>query len=198
MASAHSHEDATNGVQDSKQSQLRAAAADALKSPTTSVKQLLADTSAAPPVAAVVPDGLRHRNIEAATSNGPNSRGPAISTDDGNAGSRQSVEKPATATAASNTKPPTFQQTLADLRAFLLPFLKLLPFQSLQVHLKTLIGPLVRFCVRVTAKLLHRGGFGLASNIAFDTHILFWRWIINLFFREIRPRGGWRAPKQGA
>lgn len=190
-----------NGVQDEQQSQLRAAAAeDALKSPTTSVKQLLADTNAAPPpaAAATVPDGLRHRNVENATSNGPSLRGPAISTDAGNAGSGHSVEKPATTSSASNTKPPTFQQTLADLRAFLLPFLKLLPFQSLQVHLKTLIGPLVRFCVRVTAKLLHRGGFGLASNIAFDTHILFWRWIINLFFREIRPRGGWRAPKQGA
>ena len=67
---------------------------------------------------------------------------------------------------------PTFQQTLADLRGFLLPFLKLLPFQGLQAYIKKFIGPWVRFIVRVVAKILHRWNFGLASNIAYDIHLL--------------------------
>ena len=194
MASAHGdNEPSTNGVNKKMGEPANANAnADAVKSPTTSVKQLLADTSLAPPTLSTATQGLREQKTSSINLAGvdnvqkTNVEGKTIPMN--HDGAASSVK----------AQPPTFQQTLADLRAFLLPFLKLLPFQSLQAHLKTLIGPLVRFCVRVTAKLLHRSGFGLASNIAFDTHILFWRWIINLFFREIRPRGGWRAPKQGA
>ncbi len=36
-----------------------------------------------------------------------------------------------------------------------------------------------------------------AHKKAFDLAILFWRLIINLFFRSIQPRGAWRIPKQG-
>ncbi|PWZ00331.1 hypothetical protein BCV70DRAFT_161640 [Testicularia cyperi] len=37
----------------------------------------------------------------------------------------------------------------------------------------------------------------MASNIAFDIALFFWRIIINLFFREIRPRSAWRVPREG-
>ncbi|CBQ73776.1 related to SCT1-glycerol 3-phosphate/dihydroxyacetone phosphate dual substrate acyltransferase [Sporisorium reilianum SRZ2] len=37
----------------------------------------------------------------------------------------------------------------------------------------------------------------MASNIAFDIALFFWRIIINLFFREIRPRSAWRIPREG-
>uniref|UniRef100_V5E3Y4 Phospholipid/glycerol acyltransferase domain-containing protein n=2 Tax=Kalmanozyma brasiliensis (strain GHG001) TaxID=1365824 RepID=V5E3Y4_KALBG len=37
----------------------------------------------------------------------------------------------------------------------------------------------------------------MASNIAFDIALFFWRIIINLFFREIRPRSSWRIPREG-
>ena len=37
----------------------------------------------------------------------------------------------------------------------------------------------------------------MASSIAFDIALFFWRIIINLFFREIRPRSAWRVPREG-
>lgn len=70
---------------------------------------------------------------------------------------------------------PTFQQTLQDLRQFLFHFLKILPFKGLQKYLKKIIGPVVRLFVRGVAKILHRGQFGLASNLAFDIHLLLWK-----------------------
>ncbi|EJT96657.1 glycerol-3-phosphate O-acyltransferase [Dacryopinax primogenitus] len=35
------------------------------------------------------------------------------------------------------------------------------------------------------------------SNFAYDAVILFWRMVLNLFFREIRPRGAWNIPRSG-
>ena len=37
----------------------------------------------------------------------------------------------------------------------------------------------------------------LASNVAYDLAILLLKWIINLFFREIRPRGSHKIPDKG-
>ncbi|KAG8779631.1 hypothetical protein FRC20_002846 [Serendipita sp. 405] len=36
-----------------------------------------------------------------------------------------------------------------------------------------------------------------ADGIAYDTMLLFWRIVTNLFFREIRPRGAFNIPRQG-
>ncbi|KDN45743.1 hypothetical protein K437DRAFT_224087 [Tilletiaria anomala UBC 951] len=38
----------------------------------------------------------------------------------------------------------------------------------------------------------------MASNAVFDLALLFWRLIINIFFRSIQPRGSWRIPREGA
>ncbi|SRR5258705_6342952 len=34
--------------------------------------------------------------------------------------------------------------------------------------------------------------------MTYDTILLFWRIVVNIFFREIRPRGAWNIPKDGA
>jgi 1-acyl-sn-glycerol-3-phosphate acyltransferase len=36
-----------------------------------------------------------------------------------------------------------------------------------------------------------------ADAVAYDTMLLFWRIVTNLFFREIRPRGAYNIPRQG-
>ncbi|CEH17773.1 GLYCEROL-3-PHOSPHATE O-ACYLTRANSFERASE 1 [Ceraceosorus bombacis] len=35
----------------------------------------------------------------------------------------------------------------------------------------------------------------MATNIAFDIALLFWRIVINVFFRSIQPRGAWKIPR---
>lgn len=53
-----------------------------------------------------------------------------------------------------------------------------------------------RIAARLVARLLQRNNL-MASNIAFDIALLFWRCIINIFFRSIQPRGAWRIPTDG-
>lgn len=36
------------------------------------------------------------------------------------------------------------------------------------------------------------------AHITYDTVLFFWRVVVNIFFREIRPRGSWHIPKDGA
>lgn len=36
-----------------------------------------------------------------------------------------------------------------------------------------------------------------ATNLAYDTVLYSFRFLINIFFREIRPRGTWNIPKDG-
>ena len=130
---------------------------EALKSPLTSVKHLLADTDAAPPRQ----KSLHQRQKEVAFADAPLERkgkGKGLVNPDGSA-----------------HESPTFQQTLQDLRAFLAPFLKLLPFQSFQTYLKRFIGPFVRSIVTLVAKILYKWQFGLASNLAYDLHLLLWK-----------------------
>lgn len=193
-----------------------------LQSPTTSVKALLADTSAAPPPApAPAPSGTGSSSsrdplndndddttksyseavkegtpnegdasaggggdgVGQATATTTSSRTATSSSSDdkeqGKAPPSSSQSHPTPPTTFVNTDDPshrpTFQHTLHDLRQFLMPFLKLLPFQSLQGYIKVLIGPFVRFIVRVVAKILHRWNFGLASNLAYDIHLLLWK-----------------------
>ena len=35
------------------------------------------------------------------------------------------------------------------------------------------------------------------SAIAYDSMLLFWRLVTNIFFREIRPRGAYNIPREG-
>jgi len=38
----------------------------------------------------------------------------------------------------------------------------------------------------------------MASNVAYDIMLLIWRIATNIFFREIRPRGSYNIPREGA
>ena len=66
--------------------------------------------------------------------------------------------------------------------------------------LRSLPIPLHRLVPSIVARLIcrvFRSQNIMASNIAFDIALFFWRIIINLFFREIRPRSSWRVPREG-
>ncbi|KAJ9477864.1 Glycerol-3-phosphate O-acyltransferase 1 [Pseudozyma hubeiensis] len=65
--------------------------------------------------------------------------------------------------------------------------------------LKSLPIPIHRIVPTIVARLIcriFRSQNIMASNIAFDIALFFWRIIINLFFREIRPRSAWRIPRE--
>ena len=155
---------------------------ESLNSPLTSVKHLLADTDAAPPL-----------------QSEPQSQRPDASYEDSQKASEPQIRRKGKGKSKSGEKlnaagstheSPTFQQTLQDLRTLLMPFLKLLPFQSLQVYLKRFIAPLVRFIVRVVAKILHKWNFGLATNLAYDLHLLLWKVRIladSITYQLLRP-----------
>lgn len=185
---------------------------DAMMSPTTSVKALLADTNAAPPPPAIPSSApapssssstttatsfeqqqaaLRKRQTATSSSalhdeqatrqlgkdadtllDDVKSNLPAAPRIDGR--NKPGATSP-NGSSNNNNARPTFQQTLQDLRTFLLHFLKALPFKGLQNYLKKIIGPIVRLFVRGVAKILHRGQFGLASNLAFDIQLLIWK-----------------------
>lgn len=174
----------------------------AAMSPTTSVKALLADTNAAPPqsLPASSPSkaststfeqqqaALRRRKTAGSSSKdteeqAERSAGAVLGEDDESL-KEDGLSTPSAPLIDGRVKPgssqteagrPTFQQTLQDLRQFLLHFLKVLPFKGLQAYLKKIIGPVVRLFVKGVAKILHRGQFGLASNLAFDIHLLLWK-----------------------
>ncbi|SPO26849.1 related to SCT1 - glycerol 3-phosphate/dihydroxyacetone phosphate dual substrate acyltransferase [Ustilago trichophora] len=66
--------------------------------------------------------------------------------------------------------------------------------------LRSLPIPIHRLVPTIVARLIcrvFRSQNIMASNIAFDIALFFWRIIINLFFREIRPRSAWRVPREG-
>ncbi|KEI36683.1 uncharacterized protein L969DRAFT_54675, partial [Mixia osmundae IAM 14324] len=86
--------------------------------------------------------------------------------------------------------------TLADLKSLLIVFVRILPSRKIQSYAKKLFGPIVRFIVKMAAKALHQRGL-LASNLVYDLLVLIFKWIINLFFREIRPRGAHKIPQDG-
>lgn len=35
------------------------------------------------------------------------------------------------------------------------------------------------------------------SDLVYDTALVFWRIVTNIFFREIRPRGAFNIPREG-
>ncbi|PKI85969.1 hypothetical protein MVES_000088 [Malassezia vespertilionis] len=78
--------------------------------------------------------------------------------------------------------------TLAYTRADLYRFLASLPFP---VH-KILPRVLVNSAARVL--LLRRL---LATEMAYDVLLLFWRGVVNLFFREVQPRSAYQIPREG-
>ncbi|PWN29985.1 hypothetical protein BDZ90DRAFT_215501 [Jaminaea rosea] len=71
---------------------------------------------------------------------------------------------------------------------------------DLALFLSSLPLPLHRYTprllARTIARLLARQRL-MPTNIAFDLALLFWRLIINVFFRSIQPRGAWRIPQEG-
>lgn len=173
---------------------------EAVMSPTTSVKALLADTNAAPPPSASSfgssstgtsfeqqQAALRRRKATTAgSSSSADEDGPSrqLGADADSLAEDKASRRPVAPLIDGSNRPgasspgnarPTFQQTLQDLRQFLLHFLKALPFKGLQNYLKKIIGPIVRLFVRGVAKILHRGQFGLASNLAFDVQLLIWK-----------------------
>jgi hypothetical protein len=176
---------------------------DVAMSPTTSVKALLADTGAAPPAPSQAtlssnkPNfedqqaSLRRRNVAATQSEsssctkGTAAVGLELGNNDDTLLQDDMQSKPPAPLIDGRTKPglsasvpdarPTFNQTLQDLRQFLLHFLKVLPFKGLQTMLKKIIGPIVRLIVKGVAHILHKHDFGLASNLAFDIHLLLWK-----------------------
>lgn len=92
---------------------------------------------------------------------------------------------------------PSVQDTLEDLSSLLSSFRKILPLRNqftklIPAHLRQL----ARWCVRLLATMLHSRNL-LASNLAYDFTIVLLKLIINLFFREIRPRGSHKIPKKG-
>lgn len=167
-------------------------------SPTTSVKALLADTQAAPlpSPSSSIPEAstlafdqqqaaLRRRKTAGSTLKDGEDQVNAADRETGQSGKDDSktpspgalVDSKAKSGSSSHTEGarPTFQQTLQDLRQFLLHFLRILPCKGFQSYLKKIIGPIVRLFVRGVATILHRGQYGLASNVAFDIHLLIWK-----------------------
>lgn len=37
----------------------------------------------------------------------------------------------------------------------------------------------------------------VTADVVYDTMLLFWRIVTNLFFREVRPRGAFNIPRDG-
>ena len=79
---------------------------------------------------------------------------------------------------------PSFQAVLKDFDRLL---------KSLPIPIHTLVPTIL---ARLICRIFRSQNI-MASNIAFDIALFFWRIIINLFFREIRPRSAWRVPRQG-
>ncbi|CDW98442.1 hypothetical protein [Sporisorium scitamineum] len=79
---------------------------------------------------------------------------------------------------------PSFQAVLKDFERLL---------RSLPIPLHRIVPTIV---ARVICRVFRSQNI-MASNIAFDIALFFWRIIINLFFREIRPRSAWRIPREG-
>lgn len=111
---------------------------------------------------------------------------------------QEAPKQPAT---ASEKAKDSVVHTLNDLQSTLLQYSRLIPFfpsnHPVRRNLKALLAPPVNAITRIAAQLMHSQNV-LASNMAFDFCIIFFQWVINLFFREIRPRGAWRIPKDGA
>ncbi|CAH7666101.1 hypothetical protein PPACK8108_LOCUS422 [Phakopsora pachyrhizi] len=92
---------------------------------------------------------------------------------------------------------PSLQDTLDDLRSLLKTFRKILPLRNrLARFIPKLILNLSRSCVCYIARMLHSRNL-LASNVVYDLAILLLKLVINLFFREIKPRGSHKIPSKG-
>ena len=48
-----------------------------------------------------------------------------------------------------------------------------------------------------THKLVRSSQTQATSNLAYDLALLLFRGIINVFFREVRPRGSFNIPREG-
>lgn len=98
----------------------------------------------------------------------------------------------------SSRRRPTLAQTAHDLRTLLTTISAFVPSALLRA-LRIVGYPLRRFAaalLHASAMVLHRRG-QLASGLVYDLLVLFWKALVNIFFREIRSRGAWKVPKDG-
>lgn len=89
--------------------------------------------------------------------------------------------KPASQWAIKSSDKPKLKATIRDFQRFL----QALPF------------PVIKITPQFFARILCRGLASqnvMPTDMAFDVALLFWRLIINIFFRSIQPRGAWRIP----
>lgn len=91
----------------------------------------------------------------------------------------------------------SLQDTLEDLSSLLHSFRKIVPLSHrLARFAPGLLQRFSRSCVQMVAQMLYNRNL-LASNVAYDLAIFLLKLIINLFFREIRPRGSHKIPIRG-
>ncbi|KDE08118.1 hypothetical protein MVLG_01599 [Microbotryum lychnidis-dioicae p1A1 Lamole] len=135
------------------------------------------------PVASTSP--APHPNTSASTSTSTSPR-------------RSSSSSPPPPT-SPNKKRASLTHTRQDLRQVLKVLIVVVP-SSLRRLLRLLVPPPLRrfasFLLSRIAMVLHRRG-ALASSMFYDLMVLFWKTLINIFFREIRSRGAWKVPKAG-
>lgn len=92
----------------------------------------------------------------------------------------------------------SLREVSTDLRTLLRVFLIFLP-SSLRRLSFLIPPPLRRIATAILHKLamaLHKRG-ALASNLVYDSLVFFWKMLVDIFFREIRSRGGWKVPQEG-
>lgn len=108
-----------------------------------------------------------------------------------------SQQRPQTSSSKSSKRPTPSYPPWADIRDS--PRLSE-TIHNLALFLSSLPIPLHRATPRILARAISRvlaQQRVMPTNIAFDFALLFWRLIINVFFRSIQPRGAWRIPKEG-
>ncbi|SCV74439.1 BQ2448_8078 [Microbotryum intermedium] len=112
---------------------------------------------------------------------------------------RSSSSSPPPPPSSPNKKRASLTHTHQDLRQVLKALIVVVP-SSFRRLLRLLIPPPLRrfasFLLSRIAMVLHRRG-ALASSMFYDLLVLFWKTMINIFFREIRSRGAWKVPKDG-
>ncbi|KAI5475691.1 glycerol-3-phosphate O-acyltransferase / dihydroxyacetone phosphate acyltransferase [Pseudohyphozyma bogoriensis] len=95
--------------------------------------------------------------------------------------------------------PKTLREVTADLRSLLRIFLFFVPtrISRLAVLIPSPVRRVFRAMLHQVAMALHKRGV-LASSMLYDVNVFLWKVTIDIFFREIRSRGAWKIPHDGA
>lgn len=137
-----------------------------------------ADPPLPPPVATKISSTIANQNGDNQSQQQKTTQGGVAEDPRGTLPSSQATSQWATHAKDS----PKLKETIRDLQRFL----NALPF------------PVINITPTIAARIVSRA---LASQnvmptaVAFDCALLFWRMIINVFFRSIQPRGAWRIPR---